>query len=342
MGSLLLWSCVQGSLLLTRTQTFSWITLGLQRYGSHLRLDCAGSYHPLSPTDLKIWRLKLDLELSNSFHMDVSSWIPPPPVPRKVLTYGLPNTSHHPQSLFDMGGSAQLHRPANLPAGPSQTGLGSRATGGGDQDDGMPASSAASGQHSQHTQHISTANTVSAITTCFRDHMGRLAMAVLGPEQMPASPNNSAPQSGGSSTRSTSQKTCSSTSPALAVNDTRAKITIQLYFNTRISVPGFQSEHGLNHINLWCRQLQNSMAFQYLKDQLKEHCRDVGAMPIVRIEAYETLPNHQVCSSIDSSSDLYAHSFSRPSLIIPSTNENIVVFKNAYCPLKNSCNTSKY
>jgi hypothetical protein len=230
--------------------------------------------------------------------MAVSGWTPPPPIPRRTLTYGLPGTSHLSQSLFDMRGSYQPERPANLPARAPQTDLGSRPTGGENENDRMSASSTASSQHAQHIQQTSTLKTVATVTTCFRDHRGRLAMAVLGPEQIPTSLNNFATQSGGSSTKLTPQKTCSSTVPASTVNNAQVKITIQLYFNTRIWVPGFESEHGLNHINLWCRQLHDSMALCHLKDQLKEQCRDGENPPIIRIEAYETLPNHQVCSSI--------------------------------------------
>lgn len=229
---------------------------------------------------------------------------PPLPVPRRALNYGPPNPFHPPRPFADMRRSVQPQMPAYPNAGNVQAGPNSRSTSMENYTNYVTLTSPSTpGQPSQQSRIPPGANTAYRTTLCFRDHIQRLALIVPGPElNLPLSvpPNRSAMQTGGFSTPPAPQQPSSPTPPGPSSQHSqaerkRAQITIQLYLHS--PTPGFKSEHGLTNVDLWCRQLQCSMAFRHLKNQLSEHCGHAGFSPTIRIEVYEALPGYKVCNS---------------------------------------------
>jgi hypothetical protein len=116
---------------------------------------------------------------------------------------------------------------------------------------------------------------------------------------VPSSPDSR--QTAGCSTPSPYRQPHTSSNPGLSGQGPLAKrerpqITIQLYLLS--NRPAFNSEHGLKNVEQWCKQLQLSEGFRYLRDQIIGHCGPSGMLPTIHIEAYEALPSYKVCTAI--------------------------------------------
>jgi hypothetical protein len=141
-------------------------------------------------------------------------------------------------------------------------------------------------------------------TLCFLDHLQRRSMVVPVSEvtaglSMPSSPFSR--QTAGYSTPSPNRQPHTPINPGLSGQGPLAKrerpqVTIQLYLLS--NRPAFNSEHGLKNVEQWCKQLQLSEGFRYLRNQITGQYGPSGILPTIHIEAYEALPSYKVCIAI--------------------------------------------
>lgn len=225
----------------------------------------------------------------------VSGSTPPPPLPRRILTYEPPNTIPSIRWSANMETFTGSNSPVSPRAGPSPRTAGAI----------YPTSHGTAiqgriGQQSQQTYSSSGPSAPNLQTLCFYDHLRRLALMVLASEPILALATPPSPpgmHTGGCSASSTPRQPCTPMSPpplACGTNSEleRPQISIQLYLH---GSPAFNSEHGLRSADYWCRQLQFSTAFQYFTHELRKHRGISQTLPTVRIEAYDALPTYSVC-----------------------------------------------
>ena len=230
----------------------------------------------------------------------ISGWSPPPPPPCRVLTYKRPNPLPPPQMCLNTGPYLKSQPAPSFAAGAVGAGADYIPTAMNHHGYALPTTPTTSGQQYQHTPTSADRNTSSLCTVCFKDHLGRLALMVLVKSQSSPPSNLSSPSStrtDSSSTRSTTpiSNTPSSGTPAAqdaTVERNPPYITIQLYLHSTSSA--LRNRHGTDYVNQWCRQLQTSTAFQYLRTRLSEQCTASAPQPSIRIEAYEAVPDYKV------------------------------------------------
>ncbi len=230
--------------------------------------------------------------------MDISGWTPPPPLPRRELTYE-PHSSLPPARPFSQMRGSTGPRPSACPTMGTVEAAGAMNC----TDYAMTATPGTNGQQNQQIPSPSRAHNAFPNTVYFKDHMQRLAMMVFAPD-----PNLtlsgfylSGMQTGVCLIPSTTRQPTTPTSPEHPAQSQDAKperpqVTIQIYFHS--SGPAFNTNHGLINVEKWCRQLQISTAFQHLRNQLREHCGASEFSPSIRIEAYDALPDYTVCVAI--------------------------------------------
>ncbi|ERF72263.1 hypothetical protein EPUS_02150 [Endocarpon pusillum Z07020] len=198
------------------------------------------------------------MEFSN---IEVSPSTPPPPLPRRRLNYEPP--------------VPYQQRSTNSNA--------------------IPPSPGRPGRPIQQPGPRAGINTAFPTTSCFVDHLQRMALMVVGPEpkQTPAmSANYSSMQT---SDYSTSISPSQPGSPAFqnlpALESKTSKECFQLTIQVYLRSPGsaFNKEHAISKVDTWCKQLQCSMAFRHLRNKLRDQCGHLGYCTL-RVEVFEALP----------------------------------------------------
>jgi hypothetical protein len=163
----------------------------------------------------------------------------------------------------------------------------------------LPASPGINSQQYQQRPTPSDA-TMLLKTVCFYDHRQRLALMVLPldlnqPRFIPSNPSGML--RGGFSTSPNDRVPAAPTSPGPPGIDPKAKpealpVTIQLYIHSSGSF--LKSAQGLQTVENWCKKLQHSEAFQFLRQQLSEHAGISQHLPQIHIEAYEAFLTYKV------------------------------------------------
>ncbi len=230
--------------------------------------------------------------------IEASSSTPPPPLPRRRLSYQPPSPYHHHQASTDMGSSTG----PPLSAYPTTGAVEPRSS-------RVPinhtnyAISSSPGEPGQPPQQSPTGaciNTAFPTTSCFVDHLQRMALMVFGPE-----PNNTPAVSPSYSTMQTSDYSTPispgqrgplefQNMPTLEPKASKeySQLTIQVYLHNQGSV--FNNGNGIGNVDTWCKQLQCSMAFHHLRNKLRDQCGDSGCSTL-RVEVFEALPSLEVC-----------------------------------------------
>ena len=232
--------------------------------------------------------------------MDLSGLTPPPPIPRRVLTYDPRNPSPHPLQAADTrtrtGSTTSVNsisgttapRPGSV-SDSTMSGLGCV----------MPGTPGTDSCRNLQTPSSAGANPACQSTLCFHDHQGHLAIMVPGPETSytqsavtePSSAETSGYRDPSNRTESSIPNTQGLTAHGPSKHD-RPQVTVQLYLHSHLRA--FNNEKNLRNVDQWCRHLQCSTAFQYLKHKLSQHGAFGGLAPTVRIEAYDALHTYKV------------------------------------------------
>lgn len=232
--------------------------------------------------------------------MEFCGLTPPPPIPHRALTYEPPNPTHFPLHAVDMRSSTRSQSSADRGAGTFAPlpGSGSDSA----MSDSNYAKPGSSGTHvcrNQQTPTLPGSNPACPSTLCFNDHQERLAIMVPGPETSPARPDLRSPfrpHTGDKTHPNMIGEPSIPTDQSVEAHDQpryeRPQITVQLYLHSHCRA--FHNEHNLRNVDQWCRQLQCSPAFQYLRNKLSVHGGLTGVSPNIRIEAYDALADYKV------------------------------------------------
>lgn len=229
--------------------------------------------------------------------MGLPGLTPPPPIPRRVLTY---NPSVHPLQAADM-----RMRTVSIPsANPMYGAIASRPSSSSHSNMAqpgcvMPGTPGPCSGRNLHAPTSAGASPACQSTLCFHDHRGHLAIMVPGPATNTVRSANTEPST---ADKSGYKIPTYRTEPSIPISQgitahdpskhDRPQLTVQLYCHS--SLRAFHNERNLRNVDQWCRQLQCSTAFQYLRHKLGHHGAFGGLAPTVRIEAYDALHNYKV------------------------------------------------
>lgn len=234
-------------------------------------------------------------------NIEASPSTPPPPLPRRRLNYQPPSSYQQPS--INMGRSAGRRPWASPTAGTTEAH--SNAVTITPTNYANPPSPGRPGQPIQQPGPRAATNTSFPTTSCFVDHLQRMALMVVGPE-----PNGTPAMSANYSSMQTSDyftpiSLSQPGSPAFqnlpALESKASKDCFQITIQVYLQSPGsaFNNEHTTGNVDTWCKQLQCSMAFRHLRNKLRDQCGHLGYCTL-RIEAFEALPNLEVCMVLPS------------------------------------------